>query len=271
MQWFYYILIGVFATIWLGLVFTALVVLPVIVAPVVLRRTLKLPLRPTLRPLDPAAGDVPRPVRRHFEKTAERLAPDGFRILGWFLLEDGAPGVKTVLAYLEDPASGEPAQLAALYGQPASGVWRLKEARLEFFADFADGVNVTTNNARALGAFGRAKGKTVLSFPGERDPRRLYRLHQALVRRLGSAAARRLRGERPAEEYLADGVVREVERQVGIGWFERDAAAGVYRPTWKGAVWMAWKMLPPAAAVRWLAARWRAAAFRRAAGAGVTA
>jgi hypothetical protein len=214
-------------------------------------------------------------VRRHFEKVADQLAPDGFRLLGWFLLADQVPGVKAVLAYLEEPKAEEAALLTALYGQPEPDTWRLQQAYLEFSSGFTDGVNVTTNNTTALGAFGAAPGKTLQPFPGERDPRQLYRLHRGLVRRFGSFAVRRARGGRPVAEFLSDGVVLEIERQIGTGYFLRDDDAGVYRPTWKGAVLMAWKMLPPVAAVRWLLVRWRAAALRRQAeadaAAGITA
>ncbi len=263
MDWFNYFLYAVYV-LWGGLVLTALVIFPIFIAPIILRNKLKLPLHPNLRPLDPDADEVPLPLQRHFCKVAEKLAPDGFRLMGWFLLADQVPGVKAVLAYLEEPKSGEPAQLAALYGQPEPGTWRLKSAYLEFFAAFADGVNVTTSNAAVLGAFGRAEGRTVQAFPGERDPQQLYRLHQALVRRFGSpVAARRQRGGRTVAEFVQDNVVREIERQIGTGYFLRDDEAGVYRLTWKGAVLMAWKMLPPIAAVRWLLVRWRAAALRR--------
>jgi hypothetical protein len=239
------------------------VILPVFGGPILLRRLLTQPFRATLRPLDPEAGEAPPPVVRHFRQIAEQLNADGFRLMGYFLLGDQVHGVKATLGYLEHPTSGESALASALYAQVEQGVWRLKMAYLEFTAEFVDGTAVSTHNSTTLGAFGTIPGRTVAQFPRERDPRQLYRLHQAMVRRFGSAAARCVRGEQTVVEYLQDQTERQVERQIPTGYYVRDERAGVYRPTWKGAVLMAWKLLPPISAVRWLLLLRRAARLRR--------
>ena len=45
-------------------------------------------------------------------------------------------------------------------------------------------------------------------------------------------------------------MVETYDRQVQIGWLYRDAAAGAYRPTWKGAFLMTWGQLWPMKAIR---------------------
>jgi hypothetical protein len=54
-------------------------------------------------------------------------------------------------------------------------------------------------------------------------------------------------------------LVREMEQQVPLGYFWLDRTANAYRPTWKGAAMMCWKLLPPMSTLRHARIRRRAA------------
>jgi hypothetical protein len=76
----------------------------------------------------------------------------------------------------------------------------------------------------------------------------LYRLHQAVCRRLGSGQKLLPLDEQfggDAVRYMADSIVEELEAAVAAGYMRLDKAAGTYKPTPKGALLMTYGELWP--------------------------
>ena len=71
-----------------------------------------------------------------------------------------------------------------------------------------------------------------------------------MATRVRGGGAKKVYEEGQAEPYLCSVIVESYEEQVGFGWLYLDSAAGVYRPTWKGAFLMTWGLLWPVLAIR---------------------
>jgi len=238
--------------------------LPYVGGPILVRFTQRVAAHPELEPLDPEEeDDIPRAALRYFDEIEDDLAPDGFELKGYFLLQDYVPSVQSILAYFEIKKTGATALAAAVYLERQGVPTALKVTYLDFGTTFQDGVNVTTNNSPHSGVFAKTPGKTVLAFSPNVHPSELFQIHQAMVIQFGSHAPRKTRGKQRIEEFLAEGLIREIERQVAVGYYYPDESADVYRPTWKGAILMTWKSLWPIKQLRGGLARRRAERFRR--------
>jgi hypothetical protein len=97
-----------------------------------------------------------------------------------------------------------------------------------------------------------------------RDAEGLWRVHE---RALQEFAARSKKKPPPTSSEALDrlraGMLKEQTDQVEIGWLWFDEQYDVFRPTWKGACLMAWKLAWPVSAYRQSARRRRAWAFLR--------
>src|SRR5437868_977303 len=113
---------------WLAAILIAVVGLPVIGGPLLIHARQKVPVQPEVRVLDPSGQEVPPPVQRYFTKVARELAPEGFEVLGYFYLGAVLPVVRTVVAYLEKPSTGEQAMASAIYVQMGAEPYRLRLA-----------------------------------------------------------------------------------------------------------------------------------------------
>jgi len=123
-------------------------------------------------------------------------------------------------------------------------------AMVEFTAVLVSGTVFDVNNSPVLGAFGRSPDHVTYRFPGVRDPERLHRIAQALLRRdFGSAQLRRQDLSDPAA-FLKAATDREYQRQVRTGYYRFDATTGRYAQTLKGAYLMAWKLMFPFKTIR---------------------
>jgi hypothetical protein len=242
---------------------TLLIVSPVFVGPILLRCRLWVAARPTLRPLDPDSGELTGRVQRFFDHVARALSLEGFQVLGYFALDEHVPRARATIAYLEMPGSQEGALASVVYAKIDWETYRPREFRVEFWRSFLDGVGVSTNNGWVVGIHGRVPGRTSVQFAREDDLLHLYRLHRIMVARFGSDARPRVRDNTDVTTYLSRNLIAEMDRQVQIGYYFLDADAECYRPTWKGAMLMAWKSMWPITWIRWARRRLHAARLRR--------
>jgi hypothetical protein len=120
---------------------------------------------------------------------------------------------------------------------------------------------LTTNNSTQPTAFAPVPGRTLHRLPGERDLRRLLRVHRALVARAGVPPAPSRLADVGPERLLAESTAREMAAQVAAGYLV--AAGDHYRPTWRGAFTMTWRLLWPIKSLRESQVRRRAAALLR--------
>src|SRR5262249_15975703 len=143
------------------------------------------------------------------------------------------------------------------------GTGRFRTMYVEFCCEFASGLELNTSNGDGLGIEAPHPDKRGFDFPGLDDIERLYRLH----RRLASQAAPGQAAGRPAPGAEFADVVRRLERDgaggVESGYGYLDAGGAGYRPTWKGALLMTWKVAWPVGALRRVLRRRQAAGLLR--------
>ena len=235
---------------WLGGALLATVLLPLLLGPVLVRFAQKLRARPGFERVEPESGRIPSEVFPFFNATLRALAPEGFREAGYLRQTGFAPNVETWLLMLENRPAREAA--LALVGISTLPSQRgVKTRQVDFSSSWEGERSVTVSNGAYLSLFPPTPGVLVQHFPGLDDPRRLLEAHRALVARHAPAGlARRYPPPGEFESYLLQAMQRELARQVPTGYLWLDDAGEFYRPTWKGALLMTWKLAWPVKPVR---------------------
>jgi hypothetical protein len=200
-------------------------------------------------PIDPQPGDVPDQVLETLREVVPRLEELGFTTLGHFGLDGNLPNCTSFVTLFENRRTWQIAKQLTVIG-PGATVGKATTV-LGFFTEFADGSKLITSNppTRALEPrLGVRQGS--MSFPLVRDPTRLYEIHNASVARY---AGDRIRVERailnPAE-FLRTSRREQTAKHIESGHFYLDEEGRRYRPTWKGAILMAWKQRWPIKPIR---------------------
>ena len=145
-----------------------------------------------------------------------------------------------------------------------SSLARKVETTLAFFTDFTDGLTLVTANNKTRPITPRIRiHEGSLALPSVHDPRRLYEIHQALVDRFGAYEDRaRIEIQDPAV-FLRISQLKEQAKYPESGYYYHDDKHRVYRPTWRGAILMSWKLLWPVKQIRAMLARVKAARLLR--------
>ncbi|HYR08535.1 MAG TPA: hypothetical protein VEQ60_12225 [Longimicrobium sp.] len=208
-----------------------------VLAPIVFWLSHRMPLIPTRR-LEP--GAVPEPVGQALEEWHTALAPRGLVPVAAHELEVGhievyrGAGNRAYVLHLVNRAAG----LHGLDYITPRHRWQV------FITALSDSGEVLTSNFPLTDTFPPYPRMHTLRVSRERDLGRLYALHLAHV---DHVAGRGATGVLPEAGALLD-FVPEREREV----LERQRALGtmtvsrdVYRPTFRSAFVMVWRMLPP--------------------------
>jgi hypothetical protein len=153
---------------------------------------------------------------------------------------------------MRDAKSGEQASVVALRGDDG----RADRHRVHDQVRRRARANVANSG---LGVFAPVPEKITERFPAVTDPASLCRISRELIRRRYREVnvATPDDGGDPAA-YLTAAMREELAGQVGTGYCRWDEAGQTFRPTWKGAVLMTWKLLPPFLQIRESRMRWRA-------------
>jgi hypothetical protein len=240
---------------WVAVPALLLLAPPFVIGPLLLHRGLWKARRPRVEPVPP--DGIPGDVAPYLTARAERVRGLGFELVGYAAVLGLTADVSSYLALLVNRAAGDRA-MAACTGS------RLKHAQyVEFCTELAGGVEVTTNDSPEVGVAAPDPQKRVFAFPGVEDVARLYRLHRRLLREAGPAPASLPPAPGDWPEELGRDFERDNARDARSGYWYLDAGDGKYRPTWKGAVLMAWKLAWPMGALRRALRRRRAAALLR--------
>src|SRR5262249_30316669 len=147
--------------------------------------------------------------------TLDEMERDGFAVLGAYYLGTLVANVRSFMILVGKRQTRDLAMIAVTYGE--GGGVTTRQMHVEYSAVFADGGSVNTNNTQELGAFPRAPGHATYQFPWVGAPRRLYRIHQALVERDRPGQERKWPvGDDPAD-YLEEVLAASLARQVPNG------------------------------------------------------
>jgi len=231
---------------WLGIPwrFGVVVVLlaPYWLGPVAIRLATRHPAHPSFEPYDPSRHRVPDWAVAFTDETSAALGRAGFTANARFVEATWARHVTSFVTVLTNAASRDVAMLAALYTSQGGTARRVSYT--EFIAKFVDGRQLLTNNSATPSVFPPVPTKMLTRLPQVKEPVRLHRIHELLAGR-ANAAKEPLPADANLAGRLSEAMTRSMEEQLGTGYMYFDTAESVYRPTWKGAVLMSWKLLPP--------------------------
>jgi hypothetical protein len=245
----------------LGTLVLLVVLLVYVGLPVLIRLSLKQSAQPQAIPFPLDHPDLPKEVGHRFQTVVDQLRPAGFEpVTGLALPNPGSSARAIVLVLVNRPARDSAyatvtyAGTAAAAGTDGSAPPPVRTFCVEIVSRFRSGpVLHTANGTSELSVFAPRPMHTMNRFPQVQDAGQLYRLHQALVARSGLYD----KVFRLDEEFHGDAaaavaafMTEELEDQVGTGYMYLSAAEKLYRPTWKGAFLMTWKLLWPIKAVR---------------------
>lgn len=254
-----------------------IVLAPYVLGPVLVHTTQKIRREPTLIAFDPDEQPAPRAVQEFLDKTAAALRGCGFEVLAHVVLPDLVPNVKALFVLLSRPASNDNAVAVALFASEAAVLQKLvrtaatrysylvpepraplRKSYVEFATDYADGLELCTNNNSEESAYRRLPHRVVLQPDFIEDPAELWRFHERATRELGTGPKQPCPSPDEALDHLRDAMVKEQNEQVDVGWLWFDEDSAAFRPSWKGACLITWKLCWPVAALRRAARRRRA-------------
>jgi hypothetical protein len=241
----------------------SLVVLPYVIAPLVVRFANKQSARPQI---EQVGADAFGPeLAAYFARFAACLAPQGFAPAAYFRVTDAAGGTQARVFILINESSRESAAASEVEAKGAAKSFVQRYA--EFCTDFVNGDEIATHNSGIAFVYKPHPKKRQFRFPGVQHPLALYRAHRSLVDRHRPAAEPFIPTRGTEHLHLAHSFEKTYRRQAEFGYLFLDEAAGVYRPTLKGAILMSWKLAWPVKQAREALARRGAAVMLRRLGA----
>jgi len=234
---------------WAFLVVVGFVALPFVGGPFLIRYTQKMKREPTLIPFDPDDRPAPTAVQEFLDDVEAALWGCGFEVLGFAAMPDLAPNVKAIFTMFGRPESDDLAMAVAAFGE-TGGLITMKRFYVEFATDYADGFELCTNNMPDEGAYRPLPHKKVLQFDRVRSADGLWRVHERATKEFGTGPKKPIPPKAAALDRLRAGMLKEHTDQVAVGWLWFDEQYEVFRPTWKGACLMTWKLAWPVSAYR---------------------
>ncbi len=180
----------------------------------------------------------------------------GFRNLGHFRIMNSVANGGVYVTLFENRQSRQYAKLWTVI--VGGGPIRRAETTLAFFTEFTDGSILVTGNNKTRPLTPRVRVHIgSMAFPWVRDPRRLHEIHMAILDRFGSDAIRLEIAIQDPVEFLRKSHLRESDKNSENGYYYLDEEDAVYRPTWRGSILMAGKLLWPIKTIRAMLARRR--------------
>jgi hypothetical protein len=112
---------------------------------------------------------------------------------------------------------------------------------------FSNGSEVATQSTRSTGVFPSDPLRDTVYFSWVKDAHTLCEAHRRRMHMLGFDDRPRVAqpGHGEHEAYLREQEKKEMDRVARAGYYYFDEKGQVYRQTWRGAFFMAWKLLTP--------------------------
>jgi hypothetical protein len=219
-----------------------LLLLPHLLGPVIIYLTQKQPAYPEFHVV--RTEQLPPAIAASFTRTREVLAGLGFEAVACLYAYGLATNVMAFMLLMVNRETNEGALATDLYAN--SGV-PTRRSSLEFSTDLASGVEICTTTGKDPNPYKSCPEKLVYKFPEVKNPWALCNLHRQMVKlqvRAGDYSYLPTAGTEI--QALSTSFTKTLMRQVEFGYMYLDEAAGVFRPTVKGAIIMTWKLAWPA-------------------------
>src|SRR5436190_1627008 len=197
---------------------------------------------PRFEPFDATRHPAPTEVAGFLRDNVAGLEGDRFRqVADLVRVRAGAFTMTTRVLMLQHP-DGETATIAMVYSAKTGTALPM----VEFTAELPDGRIFDVSNSVTVPIFAPRPGHEVYRFPQVRDPLRLHKVFQILLRRrFGSSTLRQRDVATDPARFLAEVMDAEYRGQMEAGYYRLDEKTRRWRPTLRGAFLMVWKMLPP--------------------------
>jgi hypothetical protein len=224
-----------------------------LLAPIVIKSSQFLQATLQFEPL--FADQLPPFARDFIQRCVHGFTPLGFVAVESFRTINVAPDILAFVLILVDSERRDICQLISTMSLKMSIV---RSVTITMKTEYEDGGAIVTTTAKT-GVFPRNPRNDTLVLPGRNDPTLLARVH-----RLRCERSNRMSQKRPVPvpgtwlDYIREEYARDVQRVTDAGYYWLDVRAQVYRPTWKGAYLMSWKLLWPVKQLRRLGKQWRA-------------
>lgn len=241
------------AVFWFIAVPVGLLLLPYVAGPVLIRFTQKMSRSPTVLTYDADEQPAPEWVQDYLDYAEATLWGCGFEALHHIVLPDLMPNVQAIFVLMTRPESNDAAIAAAMFGTGANA--SIRKHHVEFATDYADGFELCTNNTSEESVFKALPHKRVLQFDFVSDPAVLWEIHERALQEFAIGSKKSVPDKSQAIEAFREALVKEFTDQVEVGWLWCDESHDVFRPTWKGACLMVWKLCWPVSTLRRAARR----------------
>lgn len=193
--------------------------------------------------------DLPPEVAAEFYANSPILASLGFESIGHVSHHVANTRQNAYISVWVNRATGDTVQIIAVC--TPSVVASLKIAKLVTFrTEFTDGTMIGTTNTKTPGVFPPDPKLDSVRCEGIWFVPLLYQIHLARV-------ARNQNGRKPTLDRFQDAATRlqlefteTYERLIAAGYYAIDATSDKYVPTYKGAFFMCYKLLPPFKQIR---------------------
>jgi hypothetical protein len=219
-----------------------------VLGPIGVHSSQRVPREPDVQVVNPNDPALPAGLEDALRARIEELRPLGFAPVTTIRYAGSGP-VTIYGTLLRNDAARDTAFALGAYVTRPGAAPRLRSRSLEFASRFGEEMVVSTTNSAVVPVFARVPWKHTHRFPMVPEAARLYRVHQAVSEPFG-AHAKTTRVMVDPLDLFRTTIVREMEGQVAAGYFRLDEAAAAYRPTWKGACLMRWRLLWPWKQVR---------------------
>jgi len=193
-----------------------------------------------LIPLDGSGS--PADVDTSFDGTRNALASRGFVEVGRLRQTNGNKALGGFVQLLEHPETHAVCS-RLMIADLASG--HIRADVLVFVTERTIGPLIVTSNSQTIAPLPRNPRLDTVWFPDVRDPTRLSSLHDARVLTPGVGIPRRTTVASDPVDYQRRLETAAKEHMVRSGYWRLDESDRVYRPTWKGAILMTLRSLPP--------------------------
>jgi len=220
--------------------FVACPLIPLLVGPILIKLSNSMSTQPDIITID--ERELPPLAAYYFRSVGPGLAAIGFKLVGYLRIERGTNNAVLFMMYLSNRDSSDLANAVTIF---TTGSRPLTVSYFEFGREFADGSELITNNSSQPGVFARDPSKLVFRFPGTDSPQTLWELHRKLVRKEKKFSQPFLPPAGTEIDAFRANYGKVIETQSRMGYFTRDGSSHNYRPTWKGACLMTWKLCWP--------------------------
>jgi hypothetical protein len=199
---------------------------------------------PDIETIDLMSDEIHEPFATAYHQAERSMEDIGFRLAGCLRVTNSVPGGRTAIALFENAKDRATALLFTVFARV--GFVRKTVTVLVFISEFDDRTKLITSNSRQPEIMPRLRIREGSeSFPKIDSPRRLFEIHQASVARYGGDATRLEPSIKDAGESLRRMWRADSAKFLETHYFYHDEKRDVYRPTWRGAFLMSWRLLWP--------------------------